>query len=67
MKAPSFRIIDHVINHTTLDTAERVPAWGLEDATGAFLKIIDGANKMTKQAIAAESAASRRKSRWRGR
>jgi hypothetical protein len=55
MKAPSFHIIDHVIYHTTLDTAELVPAWGLEDATRAFLKIIDGANKMTKQAIAAES------------
>jgi hypothetical protein len=52
MKAPSF----HVIYHTTLDTAELVPAWGLEDAARAFLKIIDGANKMTKQAIAAESA-----------
>jgi hypothetical protein len=56
MKAPSFHIIDHVIYHTTLDTAELVPAWGLEDATRAFLKIIDGANKMTKQDIAAASA-----------
>jgi hypothetical protein len=37
MKAPSFHIIDHVIYHTTLDTAELVPAWGLEDATRAFL------------------------------
>jgi hypothetical protein len=45
MNAPSFHIIDHVIYHTTLDTAELVPAWGLEDATRAFLKIIDGANK----------------------
>jgi hypothetical protein len=33
MKAPSFHIIDHVIYHTTLDTADLVPAWGLEDAT----------------------------------
>jgi hypothetical protein len=56
MKAPSFHIIDHVIYHTTLDTADLVPAWGLEDATRAFLKIIDGANKMTKPQIAAESA-----------
>ena len=54
--APSFHIIDHVIYHTTLDTADLVPAWGLEDATRAFLKIIDGANKMTKQDIAAASA-----------
>jgi len=56
LKAPSFHIIDHVIYHTTLDTADLVPAWGLEDATRAFLKIIDGANKMTKQEIAAASA-----------
>jgi hypothetical protein len=52
-KAPSFHIIDHVIYHTTLDTADLVPAVGLEDATRAFLKIIDGVNRMTKQEIAA--------------
>ena len=52
-KAPSFHIIDHVIYHTTLDTADLVPAWGLEDATRAFLKIIDGANAMKREAIAA--------------
>ena len=51
--APSFHIIDHVIYHTTLDTADLVPAWGLEDATRAFLKIIDGVNKMKKEEIAA--------------
>ncbi len=54
-KAPSFHIIDHVIYHTTLDTAELVPAWGLEDATRAFLKIIDNVNTMNKQEIAADS------------
>ena len=59
MKAPSFHIIDHVIYHTTLDTADLVPAWGLEDATRAFLKIIDGANRMTKPDIAAASPVSR--------
>ena len=52
-KAPSFHIIDHVTYHTTLDTADLVPVWGLEDATRAFLKIIDGVNKMTRQEIAA--------------
>jgi hypothetical protein len=46
-KAPSFHIIDHVIYHTTLDTSKLVPAWGMEAATRAFLKIIDGANAMT--------------------
>jgi hypothetical protein len=46
-KAPSFHIIDHVIYHTTLDTAWLVPAWGMEAATRAFLKIIDGVNRMS--------------------
>src|SRR5262245_16497430 len=46
-KAPSFHIIDHVTYHTTLDTAALVPAWGMEAATRAFLKIIDSANAMT--------------------
>jgi peptidase M28-like protein len=53
MKAPSFHIIDHVIYHTTLDTADLVPAWGIEAATRAFLKIIDTVNTMTKEEIAA--------------
>lgn len=53
-KAPSFHIIDHVIYHTTLDTPDLVPAWGLEDATRAYLKIIDSANAMTMAEIAAE-------------
>ncbi len=55
-KAPSFHIIDHVIYHTTLDTADLVPAWGLEDATRAFLKIIDNVNRMKKEEIAAAPA-----------
>ena len=46
-KAPSFHIIDHVIYHTTIDTSQLVPAWGMEAATRAFLKIIDGVNKMS--------------------
>jgi hypothetical protein len=56
MKAPSFHIIDHVTYHTTLDTADLVPAWGLEDATRAFLKIIDRVNAMSKAEIAAAPA-----------
>jgi hypothetical protein len=56
MKAPSFHIIDHVIYHTTLDTADLVPAWGIEAATRAFLKIIDDVNTMTRQEIAATPA-----------
>lgn len=56
-KAPAFHIIDHVIYHTTLDTPDLVPAWGLEDATRAFLKIIDSANTMTRAQIGTGSPA----------
>jgi hypothetical protein len=42
-----------VTYYTSLDTADVVPALGLEDATRAFLKIIDVVNKMTRQEIAA--------------
>jgi len=52
-KAPAFHIIDHVIYHTTLDTPDLVPAWGLEDATRAFLSIIDKSNRMTRREIGA--------------
>ncbi len=45
-KAPSFHLIDHVIYHTTLDTAALVPAWGMEAAARSYLKIIDGVNQM---------------------
>ena len=45
-KAPSFHVIDHVIYHTTLDTAALVPAWGMEAVTRSYLKIIDGVNRM---------------------
>lgn len=53
-KAPSFHIIDHVIYHTTLDTPALVPAWGMEAATRAFLKIIDGVNTMEIAQLRAE-------------
>jgi hypothetical protein len=53
-KAPSFHIIDHVIYHTTLDTSKLVPAWGIEAATRAFLKIIDGANAMSTAQLKAD-------------
>ena len=59
-KAPAFHIIDHVIYHTTIDTPEMVPAWGLEDATRGFLKIIDTANTMTRVQLRAPAPVSRR-------
>jgi hypothetical protein len=52
-KAPSFHIIDHVIYHTTLDTSQLVPAWGMEAATRAFLKIMDGVNKLSLEQLRA--------------
>ncbi len=45
--APSFEIIDHVTYHTTLDTTALVPETGLEEATRAYLRIIDAANRMS--------------------
>lgn len=50
-KAPSFHIIDHVIYHTTLDTARLVPAWGMEAATRAYLKIIDGVKRLSLEQL----------------
>jgi len=37
--------------HTMLDTTDVVSAWGLEDANGAFLKIIDNVTRITRQEI----------------
>jgi hypothetical protein len=44
--APSLHIIDHVFYHTSMDTAELVPASGLQSAVQAFAKIIDEVNQM---------------------
>jgi hypothetical protein len=44
--APSFRLIDHIFYHTDLDTADWTPAWGMEAFARAYLKIIDGVNRM---------------------
>ena len=42
--APTLHIIDQTCHHITMDTAELVPASGLQSATQAFAKIIDGVN-----------------------
>ena len=42
--APTLHIIDQTCHHATMDTAELVPASGLQSATQAFAKIIDGVN-----------------------
>lgn len=46
MSAPSFHVIDHVFYHSSIDTPELVPAYGIEAVARAYLKIIDGVNKM---------------------
>jgi hypothetical protein len=54
-KAPSFHIIDHVIYHTTLDTSSLVPAWGMEAATRAYLRIIDRVAALSLAELRADS------------
>jgi Peptidase family M28 len=55
-RAPSFHVIDHIFYHSDADTAELVPAWGIEAVTRAYLKIIDGVNKMEiSELVAADS------------
>jgi len=57
-QAPSFHVIDHIYYHSDADTAELVPAWGIEAVTRAYLKIIDGVNRMEiKELVAANAAA----------
>ena len=46
-QAPSVHIIDHTCYHSDLDIPELVPASGLEAATRAFAKIIDGVNGLS--------------------
>ena len=45
-KAPSFHVIDHIFYHSDADTADLVPAWGIEAVARAYLKVIDSVNKM---------------------
>jgi hypothetical protein len=52
--APTVHIIDHTFYHTTMDTAELVPASGLQSATQAFAKIIDEVNRMDTLEIRAD-------------
>jgi len=49
--APSFHIIDHIFYHTSIDTQDWTPAAGMEAVAHAYLKILDNANKMTKDEI----------------
>ena len=57
-RAPSFHVIDHIFYHSDADTADLVPAWGIEAVARAYLKIIDSVNKMEISELAAESAKS---------
>jgi hypothetical protein len=49
--APSFHIIDHVLYHTSLDTLDWTPASGMEAVARAYMKVIDGVNKMSFEDI----------------
>jgi hypothetical protein len=55
-RAPSFHVIDHIFYHSDADTADLVPAWGIEAVTRAYLKIIDSVNKMEIRELVAENA-----------
>ncbi len=57
-RAPSFHVIDHIFYHSDADTADLVPAWGIEAVTRAYLKIIDTVNKMEIRELVAEGARS---------
>jgi hypothetical protein len=52
--APTLHIIDQTCHHITMDTAELVPAPGLQSATQSFAKIIDGVNRMDIVSIRAD-------------
>lgn len=51
MTAPSFHIINHIFYHTNLDTPDWTPPSRIAVVTRAYLKIIDGANKMSQDDI----------------
>jgi hypothetical protein len=55
-RAPSFHVIDHIFYHSDADTADLVPAWGLEAVARAYLKIIDSANRMEIRELVAANA-----------
>jgi hypothetical protein len=57
-QAPSFHVIDHIFYHSDADTEELVPASGIEAVTRAYLKIIDGVNRMEIKDLRAVAAAS---------
>jgi peptidase M28-like protein len=53
-RAPSFHVIDHIFYHSDADTADLVPASGIEAVTRAYLKIIDSVNRMEIRELVAE-------------
>jgi hypothetical protein len=56
-QAPSFHVIDHIFYHSDADTEDLVPASGIEAVTRAYLKIIDGVNRMEIRDLVATNAA----------
>jgi hypothetical protein len=49
--APSFGVIDNILNHTTMDTPDWTPAYPMGTYARAYAKIIDEVNKMTREEI----------------
>lgn len=52
--APSFHIIDNILNHTTTDTVDRKPASAMATVTRAYLNIFNSVNEMTAKEIAGD-------------
>ena len=49
--APSFGVIDNILNHTTMDTLDWTPAYPMGMVARAYAKIFDTTNKMTREEI----------------
>jgi Iap family predicted aminopeptidase len=48
---PSVHVIDHTLYHTSIESPEIVPAYGLEQTTRVFAKIIDEVNQLDLTAL----------------
>ena len=49
--APSFGVIDNILNHSTMDTLDWTPAYPMGMVARSYAKIFDQANKMTREEI----------------
>jgi hypothetical protein len=49
--APSFGVIDNILNHSTMDTVDWTPAYSMGMVARSYAKIFDQVNKMSKEEI----------------